>query len=435
MGSIRSSFLTVNIMNSKARLFEDLPFDLTPKGDHRRVLRALVQAEFDGQSCSRLSRSRFKQTGMILVKYNVTYLTAATLLICLVWIAQPFSPKVSAQDVVAHIMKVRTAQWDMILKNEGSVDQEIIVYLASGKKRLEFDGWIAIADHNQGKSMGLFSDNKLAVIGSVGKFASNTLESDHFEIMRRELRVAMADTKNNVEQLGRQLIDGQALVGFRFKSESFPTTIWADAETAFPVRIEIDAKDIQLLMRNHKFNIDLDPALFSLEVPHGYRVLDEDSPISAGGEKGFIQSLKMYAESSDGEFPDRLDEDGINESNYQYILHVTKRNMSNQVQRSAEDMAEDILLVVEGATFATGLAVDEKWDAHYAGAGVKIGTPNRPIFWYRPGKSDTYRVIYADLSARDTVQAPDFEDLENAATKLAKPKKLDAVGEAAAPVR
>jgi hypothetical protein len=38
---------------------------------------------------------------------------------------------------------------------------------------------------------------------------------------------------------------------------------------------------------------------------------------------------------------------------------------------------------------------------HYAGQGVKLGDAETPIFWYRPEDSETYCVIYGDLSVRD----------------------------------
>jgi hypothetical protein len=44
-------------------------------------------------------------------------------------------------------------------------------------------------------------------------------------------------------------------------------------------------------------------------------------------------------------------------------------------------------------------------DSHYVGGGVKLGTPDRPIFWYKPTGAEKYRVIYADLSVKEL--APD----------------------------
>jgi hypothetical protein len=40
-------------------------------------------------------------------------------------------------------------------------------------------------------------------------------------------------------------------------------------------------------------------------------------------------------------------------------------------------------------------------DRHYAGSGVKVGEADKAVFWYLPDGSQTYRVIYGDLSVKD----------------------------------
>jgi hypothetical protein len=40
-------------------------------------------------------------------------------------------------------------------------------------------------------------------------------------------------------------------------------------------------------------------------------------------------------------------------------------------------------------------------DWHYAGKGVKLGSANRLIFWWKPDGAKNYRVIYGDLKIRD----------------------------------
>ena len=40
-----------------------------------------------------------------------------------------------------------------------------------------------------------------------------------------------------------------------------------------------------------------------------------------------------------------------------------------------------------------------KW--RYAGDGVKLGDGPKAIFWYKPKDSQTWRVIYGDLSVKD----------------------------------
>jgi hypothetical protein len=38
---------------------------------------------------------------------------------------------------------------------------------------------------------------------------------------------------------------------------------------------------------------------------------------------------------------------------------------------------------------------------HYAGKDVKLDTPDRPLFWFKPKKASKYQVLYADLSVKE----------------------------------
>jgi len=58
-----------------------------------------------------------------------------------------------------------------------------------------------------------------------------------------------------------------------------------------------------------------------------------------------------------------------------------------------------MMLIVRGIMFVQMLPADGDW--HYAGKDVKLGDVDTAIFWYRPADSETYRVIYGDLSAKD----------------------------------
>ena len=60
--------------------------------------------------------------------------------------------------------------------------------------------------------------------------------------------------------------------------------------------------------------------------------------------------------------------------------------------------------VQRGLNFANKLPPNA--DAHYVGKGVSFGAADTPIFWYRPKDSKNYRVIYADLSVRDSDTPP-----------------------------
>ena len=64
-------------------------------------------------------------------------------------------------------------------------------------------------------------------------------------------------------------------------------------------------------------------------------------------------------------------------------------------------------------------------DPHYVGGGVKLGTPDRPILWYKPTGSEKYRVIYADLSVKEVpaAEAPKAPESEGSPKSDAKEPK------------
>ena len=52
-----------------------------------------------------------------------------------------------------------------------------------------------------------------------------------------------------------------------------------------------------------------------------------------------------------------------------------------------------------GFIFVQLLKPENDW--HYVGKNVKLGDSESPVCWYRPKGSETYRVIYGDLSVKD----------------------------------
>ena len=65
----------------------------------------------------------------------------------------------------------------------------------------------------------------------------------------------------------------------------------------------------------------------------------------------------------------------------------------------AQEIQNTMTLIVRGIMFAQMLPADSDW--HYAGKDVKLGDVDTAIFWHRPADSETYRVIYGDLSVKD----------------------------------
>ena len=71
-------------------------------------------------------------------------------------------------------------------------------------------------------------------------------------------------------------------------------------------------------------------------------------------------------------------------------------------QTSEQQRDRDAMTMYRGIMFWTQLPAESNW--RYAGEDVKFGDANTAIFWYRPEGSETYRVIYGDLSAKNVAQ-------------------------------
>lgn len=408
------------------KLFDDLPIDTTPTADHQAELRALSLAQYDNQSNAQLFPTRLKRAQRIVMKYKIQYLTAAALVVS-VCISMLSSSAPAMANVVKHIIEARTASWDTIVRSEGSPDQRIGFNFAPGHSRQEFEGtgMVMIIDWNKAEAIGIFPSEKRAMLMNASGFDRDTGRHNHFEKIQDELRDVMRNPNRNVEELGERQIDGDTLVGFRFRREFLVITIWADPDSGFPIRIESDVSETtRVIMTNYQSNFEADPSLFSLDVPDGYRLVDTrngNSPLSLGDENDLVVSLRLWAEGANGVFPARLDSNAGAEASARYLALVNDRAIAAGIHPSPEENLEILKRASTGLTFALELSKDQKWDAHYAGASVKLGTPKRPIFWYKPSNSNMYRVIYADLSTRDEPEAPDGNSFAPPPMKLSEP--------------
>ena len=56
-------------------------------------------------------------------------------------------------------------------------------------------------------------------------------------------------------------------------------------------------------------------------------------------------------------------------------------------------------------------------DAHYAGSGVKLGTPDRPIFWYKPSGAERTTVSSTPIFSVKEMSADEVKKLPAAEAK------------------
>lgn len=319
---------------------------------------------------------------------------------------------------------------------------------------------ITIADGRAGKSIMLMPDSKVAVEMDMKKIRETLKASgkgpppDLFDLVRRLVREGSGGTAEKVKKLGSKEIDGRESVGFQTRAEMGNMTVWADPETARPIRIELTNEmlaGVHMTMNNFRYDIDLDPSLFSLEPPEGY--VTQTSVVRMPTEEDLLRTLRAIAEHNKGLFPTRLvmDEEvmraltaaagppaqammtpemqaemeaamekvaakygGKEKMRAKYgrqlppeimaeftaeFMKATAPLRQKQVQESMKSGMPLVQKLTQGITFYNMLGPEN--DAYYVGGGVKLGTPDRPILWYKPTGAEKYRVLYADLSVKE----------------------------------
>jgi len=224
---------------------------------------------------------------------------------------------------------------------------------------------------------------------------SGTVGEQHQSFLKF-LRYVVTKLKDNHENLGEQEIDGQKAVVFEAGGPNEGIKIWADPETALPIRIELTLGQMSTtILKNFQFDPEIDESLVNMNVPDGYALAEAEFDMTDVTEESFIESLRIWAKViRDGTFPD-----SIGTENVMKMVPVLGQKMMglNLPEQEATQM---------GMNFGKGMIFLQTLDTggsdwSYTGQGVKLGDASKAVFWYLPNGSDTYRVIYGDLSVKD----------------------------------
>jgi outer membrane lipoprotein-sorting protein len=309
---------------------------------------------------------------------------------------------------------------------------EVMMLTSVSRSHMERTGMgqsrsIEIWDGRQGKTLCLYPEQKRAqILNHPNTDKDSTPKEKTSENKTLKGKTPNADPENplayyrslcldawhepNVkrESLGEKLIDGRRLVGYRFTCPAEVITLWGDPTTVLPVRVETImamTPDMKVIMTDFEFNVAMDESLFSIEPPPGYDVTVIHVPPydrSPAEEKDLIETLRECGEAGGGAFPPSL--------NLEAILQAVNVKVPMEDGRkwpSAKHSEESMRVqwrLQRGLNFK--LALPPEADAHYAGKGASLGAADRAIFWYRPKDGKKYRVIYADLSIRQSDAPP-----------------------------
>jgi len=197
------------------------------------------------------------------------------------------------------------------------------------------------------------------------------------------------------ESLGIVQIDGRQAVCFKISRENKQFTVWADPDTALPIRIERTAKEgiDKTILTNIAFDVELDDELFDMTPPEDYCVMNmatEEFKVPFElTEQHLIEELTTSARGLGGTFPTRFGRGRPGEEAVEKAMAEMRRAVP--VEGGGTPML--------GTEFLKRLPEGSDWQ--YVGEDVKLGDATKAVCWWKRPGSKTYRVVYGDLSVRD----------------------------------
>jgi hypothetical protein len=358
-----------------------------------RVHRAADKALTENQKTIRVPEGAHRRR--ILMKTRITGIAAAAVvaIVATVAILPMLDHTVTFAEAIEPILRSNTVAFDFVIGDEstGPMMHDVVV---GSRVRRTFSNMpiIMIIDVDSARMLALDPTSNSAGYVDIGGQTIDGTESV-LDLVRNVLTKIEAKP-DSVKGLGRSEIDGVEVVGYLVEQHEFTLKIWADANKARPVRIELHGHQFTATLKNIVFDVEVDESLVSMDVPAGYTLDETEHEMRDPTEEDFVESLRIWARHlNDGVFPDEL------------TLEACMEQMPRLGEKLATMELSDAEATRIGLTWGTGmgflqkLSLQGRWE--YTGKGVSLGDAATVIFRYRRGDSPTARAIYGDLRVED----------------------------------
>ncbi len=381
-----------------------LNIDTEPNPAHRENLRRQMLSVFnqaEQESATRIIV--FRTLRRLTMKSPITKIAAAAAIIIAVLIGLNIvgTSTPAFAEIVKPFLIARTASFKMTMEVEGVPTQTFDCFYAEPMRMRQTNheqGAIVISDFQQGKIVTLMPAQNKAMIVEMENLPEDQSKFNMFREIRKHLQEAQDTEDESVQFLGEKKIDGLTVIGYHVQKPAVDITVWADPQTKLPVEMTNTSGPTTYTMTEIVFDVELDESLFNLEIPEGYTIRTMQVDASEPTEDDLVEMFRIWAKHMDGNLPSVLDMNATME-----FVKYQHKKLKEKGQEPSEEIAlelqKTIMRMGRGGVFVQQLPAESDW--HYVGKDVKFPDAEKPIFWYRPEGSETYRVIYGDLSIKD----------------------------------
>jgi outer membrane lipoprotein-sorting protein len=187
--------------------------------------------------------------------------------------------QIAFAQVIEKVRQTKSLSFKEMRRHEpgpGATEVHILV-LPEGKIRIESHSWYGVGDFIARKEMSVNKETKTARISEPDRFSAEAERAKNLYDMVR-------NAGKEAQRLPDEVIDGRKAIVFKAiltgldKKTKIPTKVWVDPKTKLPFRLGEIIKDennkevVQDMMYDITFDQPLDPSLFSLTPPEGYKV-------------------------------------------------------------------------------------------------------------------------------------------------------------------
>jgi len=287
----------------------------------------------------------------------------------------------------------------------------------------------------------------IGLIPSGKKYLRMTLTDELWEKTRKDhcdpRKLVEEFMKYDYREIGRSTIDGIEVEGIECRDPAIargvPANIaggmignvvarlWADVENNLPVKLQIEVfskggeKALEMVIYEYQWDIQLDSREFEPVIPDDYELV-ADVELSAD-EKSVIEGLDFFAEYVGGKYPSDLSAMTMTRELRAGLLAKFGGNPPWPPRPGDAQRAMSLEMSIR---FYADLVIEKKDPAYY-GSKVTTEFPHAVLMRWKI-EDNKYRVIFADLTARD-VTATELTQLEalplNIKLKAIKPQPAD----------
>jgi outer membrane lipoprotein-sorting protein len=255
-----NDFQDDELMRRLHRLADVKPIPDATRRALERVRRALVENPVNHTPWRRKAMLKYVAAAAAVV------LVAGSLF---AWLLLPSSPALANfAEVRAALQAAHSVTCRQTIHSEGQPDQVTRIFvLGSGLWRAEDrDRSYTVVDIGKHKTLAVDPKKREALL----------LQGANLPQVNLYEKIKNSPNDTTSRPLPGKKLDGKDVLGFQVKLFDLDFTVWADAKTRLPVRIEAEEKNdgklSRLTLDEFVFDKELDPKLFSFEAPPGYKL-------------------------------------------------------------------------------------------------------------------------------------------------------------------